>query len=174
MSQRGLICFNRLVYTKGKEELRDLLEDYKECRQIQNAGPLKTFTSDCLNIDGGLWKETFKDELTDNVVPYKGAASNLPLLGIDMGGFEYLHTADEMKRVALAVMQTFGNEERVVYGLDTECCWGENDVRLKKGAAESVRIQMIACKCNLFSEQPTCGFYCICFVMAEIRCHRRG
>jgi hypothetical protein len=130
MSQRGLICFNRLVYTKGKEELRDLLEDYKECRQIQNAGPLKTFTSDCLNIDGGLWKETFNDELTDNVVPYRGAASNLPLLGIDMGGFEYLHTADEMKRVALAVMETFGNDERVVYGLDTECCWGENDVRL--------------------------------------------
>lgn len=63
---------NRLANTKGAKELQDLLSDYKECRQLSTAGPLKIFTSDCLNIDGALWERTFEKELNENVVPYKG------------------------------------------------------------------------------------------------------
>jgi len=70
LSQKGLVCFNRFTYTKGSRELNDLLKDYKECRGIANAGPLKIFSSDCLQNDGGLWERTFKEDLTDNVALY--------------------------------------------------------------------------------------------------------
>jgi len=72
------------------------------------------FTSDCLNIDGGLWERTFQQELNENVIPYRGTSANLPLLSIDDDGYEYIKTKSEMKTVALGIVETFSNESRVV------------------------------------------------------------
>lgn len=130
MSQKGLICMARLVYTKGSEELAQLMSDYKECRRLANAGPLKTFASDCLNIDGALWKKTFKDELTENVVPYQGTSSKHPVLGIKSDGYVYHDTKEKINHAARAISNAYGKKDLVVYGLDTECCWGDNDVKL--------------------------------------------
>ena len=101
MSQKGLVCMNQLTNTKGAQELTDLVADYKEwCQNLNLVGPLKMFTSDCLNIDGGLWERLFQQELNENVVPYRGTSSNLPLLSIDDDGYEYIKTKSEMKTVA--------------------------------------------------------------------------
>lgn len=129
MSQKGLVCCNRLTYTKGNEELRQLIQDIKECRTVSNAGPLKVFSSDCLNLDGSLWKTVFP-ELNEGVVPYQPIDNNLPMLGIDPDSFIYLDTASKMNATALAIMNDYPEGERIIYGLDTECCWGENGVRL--------------------------------------------
>jgi len=131
MSQKGLVCSNRLTYTKGMEELHQLLNDLRECRQMGNAGPLKMFSSDCLNIDGSSWKRVFP-ELKEHVVPYKHLDNNLPVLGLDPSAFVYLDSINQMTNTAQAIMNDYPTVEqkRIVYGLDTECCWGENDVRL--------------------------------------------
>jgi len=132
MSQKGLVCSNRLTYTKGMEELNELINNLKECRDMANAGPLKIFSSDCLNIDGRVWKRVFP-ELQENVVPYKHLDNNLPMLGLDPTAYVYLESINQMTNTAKAIMNDYPiiEEQRtIVYGLDTECCWGENDVRL--------------------------------------------
>jgi len=87
------------------------------------------FTSDCLNIDGGLWERTFQQELNENVIPYRGTSANLPLLSIDDDGYEYIKTKSEMKTVVLGIVETFSNESCVVYRMDTEYCRGESFAR---------------------------------------------
>jgi hypothetical protein len=129
MSQKGLVTSNRLTYTKGTEELKQLIQEIKECRERNNAGPLKKFSSDCLNIDGKLWRDAFP-ELCDNVIPYKQQDDKLPMLGLSPDSFVYLTTISQMNNTANAIMNEYDTESRIVYGLDTECCWGDNDVKL--------------------------------------------
>ena len=120
-----LVCLNRLANTKSAKELHDLLSDYKECCKLASSGPLKIFTSDCLNIDGGLWEKIFDADLNESVLPYKGTSSTLPLLSIDPEGYHYLDLKWKMKTAALAILNMCKDESCVVYGMDTEYCEGE-------------------------------------------------
>ena len=105
-----LVCLNRLANTKGAKELHDLLSDYKECHKLASSGPLKMFTSDCLNIDGGLCEKIFDADLNESVLPYKGTSSTLPPLAIDPVGYYYLDSKCKIKTTALAIFNMFKDE----------------------------------------------------------------
>jgi len=59
----GSAVMNNPTFSKSNAEIRPIIHDCKLSRDKYGAGPLKIFTSDNIDGDGGPWMQEFEEEL---------------------------------------------------------------------------------------------------------------
>jgi hypothetical protein len=95
LSLGGFCNFNRLTHTKSNDEIRPLLELYKEVRENAGVEKLKRFESDG-GTDKALWPTVFP-ELLEEVRQYRPKQKdNLPVATLSSDRFVVFKTVGEV------------------------------------------------------------------------------
>ena len=121
LSLSGMCTFNRLVHTKSNDEIRPLLQQYRDVRINSGATVLKRVEGDG-GGDRSLWPEIFQ-ELKSNVKPWRPTMQNgQPRACLAQDKYVVFTTSTEAENWALGMAEKVASlAGETVYGLDTEC-----------------------------------------------------
>ena len=128
----GSVVRNNPTFTKSNAELDPIVRDYRASRDKSGVGPLKIFTSDNIDGDGGVWEKHFSDQINQGVSPLVSLTdSSLPLATIPQDQVTYIESKTAATTWARAIFMHLDAKirsgERILAGVDGEWNIGEKD-----------------------------------------------
>ena len=120
LSLDGFINFNRFTHTKSNDEIRPLLEEYRQVRL--NAGVLKLKRAEHNGGSDKLLCPTIFPELEDDTRPFKPREQdNMPVAKLPEDQYIVIGTITQANDWALSLMPILQSTAGpILYGLDTE------------------------------------------------------